>query len=340
RVGHSSRTTPPASGAAPRNEEGYLSPVVRQLLHDYGLQPDEVVGTGRDGRITRADVVAGAANRAAWAARRPPPPPGPPPFPPHFAPFVAPLGGDVLTARPGVVVPSGVEPGPDDEVIEFTRARRNTAEHMMRSQATSAHTLVVVEVDYAELEPVRKQAKLSYLPFVARAVLMALREYPHLNASVGHDCLVVHKRIHLGIAVDVSFEALVVPVIRDADLLRIHALNGAVADLADRARRKRLGADDLAGGTFSVTNVGQYGTVTTFPVINQPQIAILSTDGVRMRPVAVATADGEWSVTVHPVGNLSLTFDHRAVDGAYASAFLARVRALLEQHDWVTEVLR
>ena len=207
-----------------------------------------------------------------------------------------------------------------------------------RSLRTSAHTLVGTQVDYHTLEPTRAAASLSYLPFVARAVVDALRDHPHLNASVGHDELIVHRRIHLGVAVDVDHQALVVPVVHDADTLRITALSTAIADLAAKARAKRLGADDLSGGTFTVTNVGRYGTVVTAPVINQPQVAILSTDGVRMTPVAVQTPLGDWAVAVHPVGNLSLSFDHRAVDGAYAAAFLAHVRELLETRDWAAEL--
>ncbi len=213
-----------------------------------------------------------------------------------------------------------------------------TAEHMVRSLATSAHTLVVTEVDYGAIDPVRAAAGLSFLPFVARAVIDALAEFPHLNASVGDDCLIVHGSVHLGVAVDVDGETLVVPVVKDAGSKRLRALADEVAALAQKARGKRLSADDLTGGTFSITNVGRYGTVTTFPVINQPQVAILSTDGVRMRPVALPDGRGGWGVAVHPVGNLSLSFDHRAVDGAYASAFLARVRDLLEQRDWSQEV--
>ena len=285
-----------------------LSPAVRQLLVEHGLDAAHVNGSGRDGRITRADVLAAAAN------------------PTTAAPTTAPA-----TEPP----PSR---GPDDDVVEFTRARRTTAEHMVRSLRTSAHTLVGTQVDYHALEATRAAASLSYLPFVARSVVDALRDYPHLNASVGHDELIVHRRIHLGVAVDVDHQALVVPVVHDADTLRITALSTAIADLAAKARAKRLGADDLSGGTFTVTNVGRYGTVVTAPVINQPQVAILSTDGVRMTPVAVQTPLGDWAVAVHPVGNLSLSFDHRAVDGAYAAAFLARVRELLETRDWAAEV--
>ena len=230
------------------------------------------------------------------------------------------------------------QPGPDDDVVEFTKARRATADHMVRSLATSAHTLVATEVDYHRVDPVRRRAGLSFLPFVARAIIDALGEFPHLNASVGDDQLIVHRRIHLGVAVDVDFEALVVPVVHDAGDMRLTALAEAIAALAERARTKRLTGDDLSGGTFTITNVGTYGTVVTAPVINQPQVAILSTDGVRMRPAAVRSAAGEWTVAVHPLGNLSLSFDHRAVDGAYAAAFLARVRDLLETRDWAQEL--
>lgn len=304
----------PAALAAPapaRTEgAGFLSPVVRRLLAEHGLDPAAVVGSGTDGRITRADVLAAAANR-------------------H------PVGNGTAP-----VAPAGIEPGPDDDVIEFTRARRTTATNMVRSLAVSAHTLVVVEVDYAGVDVARRTTSppLSYLPFVARAVVDAIGEFPHVNASVGDDQLIVHRRVHLGVAVDVEHAALVVPVVRDAHELRLRALADAVADLAARARAKRLGSDDLTGGTFTITNVGRYGTLVTAPVINQPEVAIVSTDGVRMRPVALPTATGEWTMTIHPVGNLCLSFDHRAYDGAYASAFLARVRDILETRTWSEEL--
>ncbi len=296
--------------SAPRTEhDGFLSPVVRALMDEHGLSPGDVAGSGRDGRITRNDVLAAAANPSANRSVTAPP--------------------------PQAAVPRA---GPDDDVVEFTKARRATAEHMVRSLATSAHTLVATEVDYHHVDPVRRRAGLSYLPFVARATIDALREHPHLNASVGDDELIVHRRINLGLAVDVGFEALVVPVVKDAGGLRLAALAEAMAAQADKARTKRLTGDDLSGGTFTITNVGAYGTVVTAPVINQPQVAILSTDGVRMRPTAVRSEAGEWVVAVHPLGNLSLSFDHRAVDGAYAAAFLALVREVLETRDWEQEV--
>jgi pyruvate dehydrogenase E2 component (dihydrolipoamide acetyltransferase) len=332
-------TTPAAAArsGAGDGDAGFLSPVVRRLLDEYGLDAAHIAGTGDGGRITRADVLAAAANGPTSASRMAPARPADPAAPSDGSASLAaatraspPAGGWAAYPPP--------QPGPDDLIVELSRARRATAEHMVRSQRTSAHTLVGVSVDYHRLDPVRRQAGVSFLPFVARAVVDALGEFPHLNASVGDDCLLVHPKVHLGIAVDVDFEALVVPVVKDAGALRLRAIHDAVADLAGRARTKRLSADDLSGGTFTITNVGQYGTVVTFPVINQPQVAILSTDGVRMTPVAVRSAAGDWTVAVHPVGNLSLGFDHRAVDGAYAAAFLARVRDLLETRDWSGEV--
>ena len=321
----SSVTSLRQSATRPVDGSAFLSPAVRALLDEHGLDERDVAGSGRDGRITRADVLAGAARAEgpAGTARAG--------VAPALTTSVQATGGRVTPYPPATA-------GPDDDIIEFTRARRATAEHMVRSQATSAHTLVATEVDYARVDAVRRAAKLSFLPFVARATIDALRRFPHLNASVGDDQLIVHRRIHLSVAVDVEHQALVVPVVRDADGLRIDALSEQVAALAERARTKRLTADELTGGTFTVTNVGSYGTFITAPVINQPQVAILSTDGVKMRPVAVRGAAGDWTIAVHPVGNLCLSFDHRAVDGAYASAFLAAVRETIETRDWRGEL--
>jgi len=307
-----SGSTGPAPGGA-----GYLSPAVRARLAARGLRPEDVPGSGRDGRITVADVEAA---RPAESAPRP-------------APAAA-----VATATPSAAPALPTPVSDDEEVVPFSVLRRATAEHMVRSQATSAHTLVAMEVDYQAVDAVRRATGLSYLPFVARAVIDALARFPHLNARVDGDALVVHKRVHLGVAVDLDFEGLVVPVVHDAQDLRLRALAERLRDLAARAKAKRLRADDVAGGTFTITNAGGYGTFLTVPIINQPQVAILSTDGVRMRPVAVPMASGEWGVAVRPVGNLALSFDHRAFDGAYASAFLSAVREVLETRAWGTEV--
>ncbi|HMC39257.1 MAG TPA: 2-oxo acid dehydrogenase subunit E2, partial [Acidimicrobiales bacterium] len=257
-------------------------------------------------------------------------------------------------ARAAVPAPARPAPvpvtraGERDEVIPFSNIRRRTAEHMVRSKATSAHTLVVVEADYEGVDRVRRAAKdrfreeegfgLTYLPFVARATVDVLRDFPHLNASVGDDELIVHHYVNLGIAVDLDFEGLIVPVIHDADGVRLRSIARAIVELASRARSKKLTADDIAGGTFTITNPGPFGTLITAPIINQPQVAILSTDGVRKKPVAVELPDGSDGIAVHPVGNLAISFDHRAVDGAYASAFLARLRDTIETRDWSQEL--
>ncbi|MCU1369658.1 MAG: dihydrolipoamide acyltransferase [Ilumatobacteraceae bacterium] len=310
------------SASSSGQRSAVVSPVVRRLLEEHGLGVGDVAGSGRDGRITRNDVLAAAAQRSSTPST--PSAPNAPSTP----------------SAPNAPNPSdpSMEPGPDDDVVSLSRARLATAEHLHRSVATAAHALVVVEVDWTAVDRVRRSAGLSYLPFVARAVVDGLHRFLHLNASFDGDRLIVHRRIHLGIAVDVGQEALLVPVVRDAHELRLQALAAAVTETADQARRRRLPGDALDGGTFTVTNVGSYGTVLAAPIINQPQVAILSTDGVRMRPTAVADGAGGWGVAVRPIGNLSLSFDHRAVDGAYAAAFLADVRTALEDRDWSTEV--
>jgi 2-oxoglutarate dehydrogenase E2 component (dihydrolipoamide succinyltransferase) len=241
-----------------------------------------------------------------------------------------------------------VRAGERDEVVPFSNIRRRTAEHMVRSLATSAHTLVVIEVDYENVDKVRQPTKeqfkaeegvtLSYLPFIARALVDAIREFPHLNSSVGQDELVVHKYVNLGIAVDMDYQGLIVPVIKDADTKRLRALARELGDLGRRAKTKKLSADEIAGGTITITNAGGFGTLITGPIINQPQTAILSTDGVKMRPVAIPLPDGGYGIAVHPVGNLAFSWDHRAYDGAYASACLARIKEILETRDWAAEL--
>jgi 2-oxoglutarate dehydrogenase E2 component (dihydrolipoamide succinyltransferase) len=219
---------------------------------------------------------------------------------------------------------------------------------MVRSKATSAHTVVAMEVDYSAVEKVRLANKerfkevegfgLTYLPFIARTVVDAIETWPHINSSVGDDELIVHNYVNLGIAVDLNHEGLLVPVIHDADTKRLRAIAREISGLASRARAKRLTMDDISGGTFTITNAGPFGTLFTIPVINQPQVAILATDGVRKRPVVVELPDGTDGIAVHPVGNLVLAFDHRAFDGAYASVFMGSVKEILETRDWSAEL--
>ena len=270
----------------------------------------------------------------------------------------APLERPAPRARDAVSQPPKSQPsaapvtaGDRDSTEPFTTIRRRTAEHMVRSLATSAHTLVVMDADFSsvrraldgERDSFRDEEGfgLTYLPFIARAVVDALSEFPRVNASVGEDALIVHRDVHLGIAVDLEFEGLVVPVIRHASELRVRALARAMHERSVAARERALGPDDLAGGTFTLTNAGGYGTLLTAPIISQPQVAIIATDGVSMRPVAIPLGDAtgsEYGVAVHPVGNLAMSFDHRAFDGAYASAFLGRVVEILESRRWVEEL--
>jgi pyruvate dehydrogenase E2 component (dihydrolipoamide acetyltransferase) len=329
--------TPPveAAATAPRAGDGLvLSPVVRKLLSEHNIDAGSVTGTGIGGRITRDDVEAVIASGGATA------PPGAVAAPVGAA--AAPVAPPRATAVPG---PRG---DGQDEILPFTNIRRRTAEHMVRSKATSAHTLMVKEIDYERVERVRRTHgprfkteegfSLTYLAFAARATVEALGDFPHLNASVGDDALIIHHDINLGIAVDLDNEGLIVPVVHHAEELTLRGMARRIHDVADRARTKRLSADDISGGTFSITNAGPFGTLLTGAIINQPQVAILSTDGVSRKPVVVVLPDGSESIAIHSVGLAAMTFDHRAVDGAYVARFLARLSEILNERDWAGEL--
>ena len=224
-------------------------------------------------------------------------------------------------------------------VVPFSNIRKRTAENLTQSLRTSAHTLVAVEVDYEAVNKVRRAAGLTYLPFVMRAVDRRPRRVPSAE-RVGRRERPRRARLdqprHRGRPRLRRPRRACDP--RRAGARRSPSSLVAAADLAQRAHAKRLTADDLAGGTFTITNAGGYGTLLTGPIINQPQVGIVSTDGVTMRPVAIPITDGEYGVAVHPMGNLAMSFDHRANDGAYASAFLAKVKQILQTRDWSTEV--
>ncbi len=334
----------PPSGPAQGSPSKLLSPVVRRLISEHGLDPAAIPGSGLGGRITRDDVLAAVerqgSNGSSTDSGRPAPAVA-------GAPAATGQGAPALRAAP---VPAGPVPvaGERDTVVPFTNIRRRTAEHMVRSKATSAHTMIAVEVDYSAVDRVRHAEKdrfktaegfsLTYLPFIAMSVVDALTEWPYLNSSVGDDELIVHGEVNLGIAVDLDFEGLLVPVIHRAEEKRLVALAREISTLASRARSKHLTMDDISGGTFTLTNAGGFGTFITVPVINQPQVAILSTDGVRKRPVVVEMPDGSDGIAIHPVGNLVMSWDHRAVDGAYAAAFMARLRDVLQTRDWASEL--
>ena len=225
-----------------------------------------------------------------------------------------------------------------DEVVALNRVQVQTGAHLIRSLQVAPHAFIAMEVDFERVEHVRRAKKLTFLPFVARAVIDAIAAFPHVNASVGDGELIVHRDVHLGIAVDLDHQGLIVPVVHAAQGKRLVALSDEIADVATRARAKQLSPDDVAGGTFTITNPGPSGTAISAPIIHQPEVAILSTDGVKRRPVVVELDGGGEAIVVHAVGMLGLSFDHRAFDGAYASAFLARVHDIIETRAWDAEL--
>lgn len=341
---------PSADGGAPASGSAQLlSPVVRRLVAEHELDPSTIQGTGMGGRITRADVeqvIQDQAAQARTSARTEPPAPAAPARSAP-APAAAPAPQPTAPTQPAAPAPVA-RSGERDTVVPLNNIRRRTGEHMVQSKSVAPHVLTAVEVDFEGVDRVRRAHKdqfrqdegfsLTYLPFVSRAVVDAIEDFPHLNATVGDGEVVLHHDVNLAIAVDLQFEGLLAPVVQGADGKRLRAIAREVHDLAGRARTKKLSADEIVGGTFTITNPGQYGTFLQFPIINQPQVAILSTDGVKRRPVVVENADGGESIAIHSVGILALAWDHRAFDGAYAAAFLDRLREIIETRDWEAEL--
>jgi 2-oxoglutarate dehydrogenase E2 component (dihydrolipoamide succinyltransferase) len=341
----------PAPVAEPVGDNRLLSPVVRRLVNEHGLDPATITGTGAGGRITREDVLAhldrNGGQASAPAAATPAPAATPTPAPVTTAPAAE--GPAPRPAAPAPAPVATVAAGPRDEVVKLSKIRRLTGEHMVMSKAVTPHAFSVVEVDFANVDRTRAAVKeewkaaegfsLTYLPFICRAIVDGLAEFPHLNASIsGADELVVHHYVDLGIAVDLDYQGLLVPVIRQADAKRLRAIAREISDLAGRAKSRHLSPDEIQGGTFTVSNNGSAGSVLTAAIINQPQVAIISTDAIVRRPVAVELADGGEGIAIHPVGNLAMSWDHRAFDGAYAANFLRRVKADLESRDWTAEL--
>ena len=355
----------PASASTPArpDEARLLSPVVRRLIRENNLDASVIVGTGVGGRITRKDVLdlldTGAGSRpAAVSPPEPPPaetkeaaavsPPEPPPAETKEAAAAAeaPAAQAPTTAVP--VASTEVDTVEQSHYVPFNNVRRRTGEHMVHSVAVSPHAMTVMEIDYEGVDQVRSLHKaafkaqegfsLTFLPFIIRAVVDALADWPYMNASVEGEGLRVHHDLNIGVAVDLDNEGLVVPVLSHADGLRLRAVARQVNDLATRARTKQLGVNDITGGTFTISNNGSFGTFTTAAIINQPQVAVLSTDGISRRPVVVADNYGSESIAIHSVGNLAMGWDHRAFDGGYAGGFLRRVKEILETRDWAAEL--
>jgi len=345
----------PAPAPVPQSNK-LLSPVVRRLVNDHGINIDALQGTGPGGRITREDVL-DYIDRNGLAAQASAPAPVATP-----APVQAPVPAPVVAAAPTPTPVAASAPAPAaapaprlataqsdrEQVIPLSKIRRLTGAHMVMSLETSPHAFTVVEVDYANVDKTRNSIKeswktsegfsLTYLPFISRAVVDALAEFPHLNASIEGDNLIVHSYVDLGIAVDLDYAGLLVPVVRSADAKRLRAIAREIYDLATRARGRKLSPDEINGGTFTLSNNGSAGALIAMPIINQPQVAILSTDAIVRKPVVVAMPDGSESIAIHPMGHLSMSWDHRAFDGAYAGRFLSRVKQILETQDWSAEL--
>ncbi|MCG8469324.1 MAG: 2-oxo acid dehydrogenase subunit E2, partial [Gemmatimonadetes bacterium] len=357
----------PAAGAGPATQEERLrtrsTPLVRKIAAEHGVDISQVTGTGTSGRVTRDDIMAFIESGAATAvAPAPPAAPEVPPAPEPAAPAaVENRAATAPAATPAVPAPTPAEPGSmrvpihgatldiklpavpireNDRVEEMSRVRLRTMEHMLMSKRVSAHVTSVSEVDFEHVVRLRRKlkgkfaeqgVKLTYGPFVYRAVVEALREYPILNSSVDGARIVYHSNINLGVAVAVNDGTeLIVPVIKDADRLSLVGLAQGANELAEKARSKSLDFDDIQGGTFTITNVGVFGNLFGTPIINQPQVAILGTGVIEKRPVVVQDDMRNDVIAIRHRAYFGLSYDHRVVDGAMAAFFLNKVQDYLE----------
>lgn len=304
---------PTAPGAADGGgESGRLSPAVRKLAAEHGIDPSSIRGSGMGGRVTRDDVLAAVGSREAPAA------PAAPAAPPAAVPST----------------PARVD-GAREELVKLSVMRRSIAEHMVRSLATSPHAWTLQEVDVTKLVRYRESEKetfkgrhgvaLTYLPFVAQVVCEAIKQYPWLNSSWSDEGVILKRYINLGIAVSIP-DGLIVPVLKDADRLGFTDMVRTINDLVERARTKKLKPEDVQGGTFTLNNTGATGSVASMPIINQPQAAILTTEAIVKRPVVINDA-----IAVRHLMNVCLSFDHRVIDGMMAGQFLGSVKKQLEE---------
>jgi len=302
-----------------------LSPAVRRLAEEHGLDPAQIAGSGEGGRVTRDDVLAFLAQREAAPA----------------AP-VPPAAVEVPAAAPRAAPAAVAVDGAREELVRLSVMRRSIAEHMTRSLATSPHAWTLQEIDVTGLVRYREAEKegfrqrnataLTYLPFIIQVVCDAIKEFPYLNSSWTDDGIILRRYVNMGIAVAIP-DGLIVPVVRDADRLGFVDLARAINDVVDRARGKQLKPDDVAAGTFTLNNTGATGSVASQPIINQPQAAILTTETIMRRPVVVG--DG---IAIRHMMNMCLSFDHRIIDGMTAGQFLGFIKMRLE--DWSPASIR
>jgi 2-oxoisovalerate dehydrogenase E2 component (dihydrolipoyl transacylase) len=330
-------TLTPSSGPAPAtaaavpdpagDPDARMTPAVRRLLREHGLEPAQVPGTGGGGRVTRGDVLALVEARRTGVA-----PSAPAPAVPAAAAAAS------ATTRPATSAASIAFPaGADEVLVPMSQMRRGIAAQMTRALA-APHAYLQVEVDVTHLVALRERTKrayqakegigLSFVPFVVKASTDALKRNPTFNAHWTDQGLLAKRRVNIGVAVAVD-EGLIVPVIRDADLLSIHGINVSIADVAGRARAGKLRLDDFGGGTFTVDNTGYLGTNLVMPILNVPEVGIVTMEAITRRPVVVSTPDGD-VIAIRPVMNMVLGIDHRANDGARGAALLRDIKAWLE----------
>jgi 2-oxoglutarate dehydrogenase E2 component (dihydrolipoamide succinyltransferase) len=326
-----------------------LSPVVRRLIRENEIDVAQLSGTGEGGRITRKDVEAfieaGAAAEPSAPITAEPAPALPAPAQPAPA-----QPAPAAPAAPAEPAPAPAPAAAGSEEMELNRIRVLTAESMIKARQTAAHVWTSVEVDFERVERVRQARReqfkktegfsLTYLPFIARATIDALRAFPVVNSSFDLEGkkAVFHRNVDLGIAVDLDQKGLMVPRVRNADGLRLVGIARTIRELADRARNGELGIDDLTGSTFTITNPGPFGSFMSAPIINVPNVAILSTETVSKRPTVVTSSDGQDMIAIRHIGYLGLTWDHRAFDGSTAVLFLQRIKQNLETWDWEQEL--
>jgi pyruvate dehydrogenase E2 component (dihydrolipoyllysine-residue acetyltransferase) len=342
-------TAPPEPAAQPAeapqapstNGKTFVSPVVAKIASEHGVDPSQVQGTGRGGRVTKKDIL-NFIESGAPAAPAQPEAPAPAPAQAPAQPQPAAPAAPAKEAPAPAVAAAPTQPGESFEPM--SAMRKGIAEHMRRSLDTSAHVTSAIEVDMSKVSAIRAKLKQeyqqsygvnpTYLIFVARAAAETLREYPWINGEIRGDQIVTRSYVNLGFAVELQDgKGLIVPVVKNAETLNLLGMAKAVTDIAQRARDKKLLPDEVQGGTFTITNPGGYGTFHGTPVISQPQAAILGTYAVVKRPWVVQDELGEDVIAIRPIMNLTLTYDHRLVDGALAGRFLRDLREKLQTWD-------
>lgn len=317
------------SGPEPARDRRRYSPVVARIAAEHAVDLSEVAGTGRNGRVTKKDVIAfieSPANEEPLLHSDSPYRPDPP------GESVRPAA---VTSAPPVKLPADPPAAPaigdlGGEVVPLSRMRQSIAAAMRRSQETAATAHTVVECDMSRVERQRREAQVTALPIVAREVIDVLRDFSDLNATMGEHAITRYDRVHLGIAVSLGPDGLIVPVIHDAQDLSVGGLATRIKDLATRARAKKLLPVEVQGATFTITSPGAAGAVIATPVINVPQVGILDMEAIVRRPVVVTDSDGNESIAIRPIAYFVLGWDHRAIDGMYAALFLRALRGRLE----------